>query len=153
MPLHIHCAFIRICVINTRRACEERDAEGVVPYMVCENKRKYTISKICLAADEKILGGKINAGDLRSPLHIHCGVIEPCCHCGFVSSTGERCSPLLWGAWLSERFSCFLFNFQAANEVQEVLFCAIRDFTSASPIHVDRMFPHTLLPRRIFDLG
>ncbi len=32
MPLHIHCAFIRICVINTRRACEERDAEGVVPY-------------------------------------------------------------------------------------------------------------------------
>ncbi|WP_443713464.1 hypothetical protein, partial [Ruminococcus sp.] len=47
----------------------------------------------------------------------------------------------------------FLFNFQAANEVQEVLFCAIRDFTSASPIHALRMFPHALLPRRIFDLG
>ena len=47
----------------------------------------------------------------------------------------------------------FIFNFQASNKVQEVLFCAIRDFTSASPIHVDRMCPHTLSPCRIFDLG
>ena len=47
----------------------------------------------------------------------------------------------------------FIFNFQASNKVQEVLFCAIRDFTSASPIHVDRMCPHALLPCRIFNLG
>ena len=37
---------------------------------------------------------RTNAGDLRSPLHIHCVIIEPCCHRGLVSSTGEHCSPL-----------------------------------------------------------
>ena len=47
----------------------------------------------------------------------------------------------------------FLFDFQASNKVQEVLFCAIRTSHRVHLTHVDRMFPHTLLPCRIFDLG
>ncbi len=39
-----------------QRYFSERDAEGVVPNMVCENKRKYTIWKICLIADENFRG-------------------------------------------------------------------------------------------------
>ena len=47
----------------------------------------------------------------------------------------------------------FLFNFQASNKVQEVLFCAIRTSHRVHLTHALRMFPHTLLPCRIFDLG
>ena len=75
--------------------------------------------------------------------------IEPCCNRWSVSSTGERCSPL---QFCCHRFRFFVFNFQAANEVQEVLFCAIRTSHRVHLTHALRMFPHTLLPRRIFDL-
>ena len=47
----------------------------------------------------------------------------------------------------------FIFNFQASNKMQEVLFCAIRTSHRVHLTHVDKMFPHTLLPCRIFDLG
>jgi len=50
-------------------------------------------------------------------------------------------------------FVRFLFNFQASNKVQEVLFCAIRTSHRVHLTHVDKMFPHTLLPCRIFNLG
>ena len=56
---------------------------------------------------------------------------------------------LPWVSW----FSRYIFNFQAANEVQEVLFCAIRTSHRVHLTHALRMFPHALLPRRIFDLG
>jgi hypothetical protein len=50
-------------------------------------------------------------------------------------------------------FQPFIFDFQASNKVQEVLFCAIRTSHRVHLTHVDKMFPHTLLPCRIFDLG
>ena len=77
-------------------------------------------------------------------------VIEPYYHRGFVSSTGERCSPL---RFCCREFQPFLFDFQASNKVQEVLFCAIRTSHRVHLTHVDRMCPHTLSPCRIFDLG
>ena len=50
-------------------------------------------------------------------------------------------------------FQPFIFYFQASNKVQEVLFCAIRTSHRVHLTHVDKMFPHTLLPCRIVDLG
>ncbi len=99
-----------------------------------------------------------NVGYAEGVVHYRCGWRVFCgCRilllpwaCSFDGRTVF--APTILLPWVS-CFCRFIFNFQAANEVQEVLFCAIRDFTSASPIHVDRMFPHALLPRRIFDLG
>ena len=46
----------------------------------------------------------------------------------------------------------FLFDFQASNKVQEVLFCAIRTSHRVHLTHVDKMFPHTLSLRKVSDL-
>ena len=84
---------------------------------------------------------------------IVCMVIEPYYHRGSVPSTGERRSPLQICCRGVRVSAVFLFDFQASNKVQEVLFCAIRTSHRVHLTHVDRMFPHTLLPCRIFDLG
>ena len=46
----------------------------------------------------------------------------------------------------------FIFNFQASNKMQEVLFCAIRTSHRVHLTHVDKMFPHTLSLRKVSDL-
>ena len=49
-------------------------------------------------------------------------------------------------------FQPFIFDFQASNKVQEVLFCAIRTSHRVHLTHVDKMFPHTLSLRKVSDL-
>ena len=83
---------------------------------------------------------------------IVCMVIEPYYHRGSVSSTGERCSPLQICCRGVRVSAVFLFNFQASNKVQEVLFCAIRTSHRVHLTHVDKMFPHTLSLRKVSDL-
>ena len=79
-----------------------------------------------------------------------CGINNNAKRCGGGTSRAPYPTDLLpWGSC----FSRFIFNFQASNKVQEVLFCAIRTSHRVHLTHVDKMFPHTLLPCRIFDLG